>query len=309
MDFIQDLSQHPERYDFDQAMRLLSAFNRENVHPIKVALSAEVMPTGTASPIEHFSLKNNQAKMRLAVQALSGVKGVIPNYIYEQLLASLHQEDHALKEFLDVFNQRHFELVNKAKNQTWLLLEHENAPDKVALIRHLASLKEQHQHYLQYLPLLGHKSRHLGTMQQMLNDYFSYTIQVSCTATETKLLAPDSLTRIGSSGGFNNQLGQGFLLGKYCEAQFSHLSIYLLPNSRAQFNEIKQDQQLAPEIHNLVHHYIRDATPISIYINVKRGYLLQPTLSSNPTEAARLGEVDCLAPQRRPEEMVKILMN
>ncbi|MCW8332973.1 type VI secretion system baseplate subunit TssG [Vibrio paucivorans] len=309
MSFIHDMSSQPEKYDFVQAMRLLNSLVKANPRHVKVELKAEVMPTGAPNEIQYFSFKNSKAKIRLAKQALSGVKGVIPNYIYEELLIALHKEDHALKDFLDVFNQRHFELVNKADSQRWLLLENELSPEKTRLLNQLSALKSSHGRYFQYSMLLGHKTRHIGTLKQMLNDYFPYRIDVECNPSEKRQLPADSLTRLGNNEEYNCRIGQGFLLGKHCEAQFNHISIYIVPSSRTQFTQAQQDEQLGREVLQLAEHFIRDNTPISIYLSVKRTYLNQPVLSSDSKQAARLGEVDCLSPERKPNEIVRILIN
>ncbi|MGF1755127.1 type VI secretion system baseplate subunit TssG [Vibrio makurazakiensis] len=306
--FIQDLSAQPERYEFIQAMRLLESAQSSSRSPISIELKAEAMPTGNPQEIQYFSLKGNKAKLRLAKQALSGVKGVIPNYIYEELLSALHNEDHALKDFLDVFNQRHFEIAYRVQAQRWLLVESEQNAKKTALLNNIAALNNEHHEFFQYSLLLNQQSRSLTTLNQLLNDYFPYTIDVSCQNSERRQLPMDSLTRLGSQRGFNSQLGQGFLLGKTCLAHFNNLNISVTPKSQREFHQIQQDNALANSMLRLTQHYLRDNTPVSIYLSVKRSYLSRPTLSSNSLIAARLGEVDCLAPEQNPNQTVKILL-
>ncbi len=122
MSLIKDLNQNPNEWEFSQAMRHLSAFIAEHPRKIRLDLKAEAMPAGDANEIQYFSLKNNVAKLRLTKPALAGVQGVIPNYLYEELLSALHREDHALKDFLDVFNQRHYEIlyhVTMSRTRCW----------------------------------------------------------------------------------------------------------------------------------------------------------------------------------------------
>ncbi|MDC5806618.1 type VI secretion system baseplate subunit TssG [Vibrio europaeus] len=308
MKVVNDLTNNAEKYDFAQAMRLLSHFISESEQRIRLVLKAEAMPTGDASEIQYFSLKNNNAKLRLAKQALSGVKGVIPYYIYEELLAALHDDDHALKDFLDVFNQRYFELVAQLETSPWLVVQNELHPEKSRLLNHIAALNDEHGNFFQYSFLLGQNSRNLSSLEQMLNDYFTYEIEVSTKHQERRQLPVDSLTKLGINRTYNSRIGQGFLIGKTCLTHFNHLVVSIKPANEQDLLDIQNDRMLASSMRELIQHYLRDNTQVSIYLKVKREYLSRPTLSSNINRAAKLGEVDCLAPERKPHQMISILL-
>ncbi|MDN3610122.1 type VI secretion system baseplate subunit TssG [Vibrio ostreicida] len=308
MSLINDLTQNPQQYDFAQAMRLLTHWMNKNPNRIKLELKAEAMPTGDASEIQYFSLKNNRLKLRLAKQALSGVKGVIPNYIYEELLLALHSDDHALKDFLDVFNQRYFEMVSQLEVGAWLIVQNELSPAKTSLLQHIATLKKSHGKYFQYSMLLSQGQRNLATLKQLLNDYFPFDVSVAMKTHERRQLPADSLTRLGQNEGFNSRVGQGFLLGKTCLTHFSHLIVHITPKTENELISIQSDPLLAKDMKELIQHYLKDNTPTSVYLNVKREYLNRPRLTSNKYNAAKLGEVDCLAPERKPQQIVSILL-
>jgi len=308
MNIIRDLSQNPQQYDFAQAMRMLSQFIENSDTRVQLVLKAEAMPTGDASEIQYFSLKSNKAKFRLAKQALSGVKGVIPYYIYEELLLALHDDDHALKDFLDVFNQRYFELVAQLESRQWLLVQHELNADKTQLLHNLAALKDEHAHLFQYSLLLNQDSRSLTGLEQILNDYFPYEIDVTTKHFERRKLPSDSLTRLGENQAYNSRIGQGFLIGKTCLTHFTHLLVSIRPANEQELSDIQNDAMLADCMKTLIQHYLKDNTPVSIYLEVKRAYLARPKLSSNMNQAAKLGEVDCLAPERKPQQRIRILL-
>lgn len=308
MNIIKDLSQNPQQYDFAQAMRMLSQFIENSETRVQLVLKAEAMPTGDASEIQYFSLKSNKAKFRLAKQALSGVKGVIPYYIYEELLLALHDDDHALKDFLDVFNQRYFELVAELESRQWLLVQNELNADKTQLLHNIAALKDEHAHLFQYSLLLNQNSRSLTGLEQILNDYFPYEIDVTTKHFERRKLPSDSLTRLGASQAYNSRIGQGFLIGKTCLTHFTHLLVSIRPANEQELSDIQNDAMLADCMKTLIQHYLKDNTPVSIYLEVKRAYLARPKLSSNMNQAAKLGEVDCLAPERKPQQRIRILL-
>ncbi|MFM2589854.1 type VI secretion system baseplate subunit TssG [Vibrio sp. TBV020] len=308
MNVVKDLSQNPQQYDFAQAMRLLSHFISNSEERVRLVLKAEAMPTGDAHEIQYFSLKNNKAKFRLAKQALSGVKGVIPYYIYEELLLALHDDDHALKDFLDVFNQRYFELVSQLESRQWLLVQNELSPEKTQMLHQIAALKKEHSHLFQYSLLLNQHSRNLGSLEQILNDYFPYEIDVVAKHFERRQLPQDSLTRLGTHSSYNSRIGKGFLIGKTCLTHFTHLLVSIKPANEQELTDIQNDLMLANCMKEMIQHYLKDNTPVSIYLEVKRSYLARPQLSSNINQAAKLGEVDCLAPERKPQQRIRILL-
>ncbi|MGF1722355.1 type VI secretion system baseplate subunit TssG [Vibrio kyushuensis] len=309
MALINDLADNPQQWEFSQAMRHLSQFVAAHPNKIRLELKAEVMPAGDANEIQYFSLKSNVAKLRLTKPALAGVKGVIPNYLYEELLSALHREDHALKDFLDVFNQRHYEILYRVTMKRSQLFDKELSHKRSELLYQLSNLTTKHQQYFQYSTLFNQHSRHLPTLTRILCDFFPYSFKVKARHSVRQKLPSDSLTKLGIDQSYNSRLGQGFLLGQTCNAQFNRIDVFILMENRNQYRHVLNDTNLSIQIRELSQHYLRDSTPISIYLSVKRAYLAQPMLSSNFANSARLGEATCLAPERNPAEVVNILLN
>ncbi len=164
---------------------------------------------------------------------------MIPNYIYEELLGALHREDHALKDFLDVFNQRHFEITYRANIKRWLLLEQEQAPYLVSLLDNIASLDTSYD-FLQYALLLSKPSRSLSVLNQIINDYFPYETKIECKPHERRQLQLSSLTRLGTSEQYNSKIGQGFLIGNTCLAQYHHLQLFITPGPEGNLKKFKR---------------------------------------------------------------------
>ncbi len=308
MSLISALQAEPQRFEFVQTVRLLKQLGHQNIE-----LQAEIMPVAPDLQVSRVELVADKAKITLCIEALSGAKGVIPHYIYEELLSGLHSENDALKQFLDVFNLRVFELDLKLRNRSWLLLQEENAKNTLQprISETLAKLSAINSRYvpgtelLKYSLLLGLKSRNLRDLSQLLQDYFGYQLQIQIKPPEKHSLPQNSLTTLGCS---NNRLGQGLLLGSHCQIANSHISITLQPASREEFIAIKQAKHLAKAIKEVSSLFLRDETKVSVYQEVKRSYLLNPILSSKPELAAKLGEVDYLAPHRIPEHRVKLLL-
>ncbi|MDA9556437.1 type VI secretion system baseplate subunit TssG [Vibrio sp.] len=314
MNVLQDLAKNHKHYDFTQAIRLLHSLSKQQKAlgiqspSADIRLKAEAMPYGLISDITNIEQQPRYIQLTIAKQALSGIYGVVPSYIYEEMLSAIHQENNALRDFLDVFNHRHLEMMHLLETRKWLILENERVPDKIKRLLNLGALSADQDDYFQYTLLLSQKTRNINVLKRVLNDYFCYEIDVNCLFHERKQLPRDSLTQLRYHESGNNSIGHGFLLGKTCLTFFSRLNITITPKNANELTQIQTDAHIGNKIRELIQLFTRDNTPIFIYLNVKRSYIKQPMLSSNAYVAAHLGEVDCLSPERQPEKMMKLLL-
>ncbi|GGB82409.1 hypothetical protein GCM10011352_05290 [Marinobacterium zhoushanense] len=311
-----ELQRQPQRFDFIQVIRLLRwmAQHRE------LRLSAEPMPDGTAREVQAIEQLGRESRIRLGLEALSGARGVIPNYLYEELLASLHQENRALQQFLDIFNHRYYQLLYGEREKGNLLVREEQEQlEAAALVRlpqraclpRLAALpgfRSGNTDLLRYSVLLGLKVSSLRGLRQLLCDYFELNIQVSATGSSSHRLPATSLTRLGGTDARNNRLGQGVLLGRQGTLHFHRLEVRVEPRDQQEFVALRSDPCFAGRLRELVQAYLRETTDLKLYLYVKRAFITQPRLSSRPEQAVRLGEGNCLAPQVKPGEFHKILL-
>lgn len=307
--------QRPKRFDFLQAIRLL----RSMAPDADVQLRVEPMPEGYAHEVQRIQQQGRDFQIRLGMQALSGVKGVLPDYLYEALLDSLHQDDHALSEFLDIFNHRFFQLNQRAMEQQNLLLQDEQEqfsgtlPNQVSQRQALSKLAALPVHggddaeLLGYSILLGLKVRSLSGLKQLLEDYFELAVQVQVGGSTRHRLPTSSLTRLGGASA-SSQLGQGMLLGKVGTLHRQRLEVLIEPRNQAEFVQLKDDTQLTQRLREVCHAYLRDSNDLRLYLHVRRAFISEPQLSADKRLAVRLGEANCLAPQAQPDEYRKILL-
>ncbi len=95
-----NLRNQPEDFEFAQAIRVLQSYCAANPNnQVRLKLESEIIPGGALSDISQIDISSTQIRLSIAKTALSGVHGVIPDYIYEELLEALHQEDEGLKSF------------------------------------------------------------------------------------------------------------------------------------------------------------------------------------------------------------------
>ncbi|MBY4677079.1 type VI secretion system baseplate subunit TssG [Marinobacterium arenosum] len=311
-----ELQRQPQRFDFIQVIRLL----RRMAQSRDLQLSAEPMPDGTAREVQAIEHRGSESRIRLGLEALSGARGVIPNYLYEELLASLHQEDPALEQFLDIFNQRYYRLLHgELEKGNLLVREEQEQVDAASLVRlpqrdcltRLAALpghRAGDPDLLRYSVLLGLKVRSLSGLRQLLSDYFQLQVHVSVLDSSRYRLPATSLTRLGGRDARNNRLGQGVLLGRHGTLHFHRLEVRVEPRDRSEFVALQADPEFAGRLRELVRAYLRETTDLKLYLYVKRAFIAQPQLSCRPETAVRLGEANCLAPQAKPGEYRKILL-
>lgn len=305
--------QRPKRFDFLQAVRLL----RSMAPDAGLQLRVEPMPEGYAHEVQSIKQQGRDFQIRLGMEALSGVKGVLPDYLYEALLDSLHDDDAALSEFLDIFNHRYFQLNQRAMEQRNLLLQdeleqqQEGLPNQVSqrqALTQLAALPGDSSgasQLLGYSVLLGLKARSISGLQQLLADYFELQVKVQAGGSTRHRLPAGSLSRLGTASA---QLGQGMLLGKVATLYQQRLEVLIEPRSHEEFTRLKDDDQLAGRLREVCHAYLRDSTDLKLYLHVKRAFISEPRISADGRLAVRLGEANCLTPQARPEEFRKILL-
>ncbi|MEH6470523.1 MAG: type VI secretion system baseplate subunit TssG [Halopseudomonas sp.] len=310
------LLRQPRQFDFIQVIRLL----RQLAKTRDIRLFAEPMPEGASCEVRAIEQLGSQTQIRLGLEALSGVKGVLPDYLYEELLAGLHAENGALDDFLGIFNHRYYQLLQGTLEKGNLLLRDErerleagsvSANSQRHCLAQLAALPgvtEERSELLRYSVLLGLKTRSLAGLRQLLRDYFKLQIHVNAIFQSRYRLPDSSLTRLGGEQSQNNRLGRGLLLGQSGLLHAHRLEIRVEPRDQREFLRLQADRLFAGRLQELAQAYLSETTDLKFYLYVKRALISAPILSSRSGKGVRLGEANCLAPQSRSEEFHKILL-
>ena len=319
MSVVKQLLQQPEAFDFVQAVRVLRSLSQQDGRSIRWL--SEPIPEGDPNDVTRIEHLGHEVKVHLGLESLSGCKGVIPDYLYAELLASLHQDDNALQAFLDVFNQRYFELLGHLESSASLMLRDErerslNIAQKRlsqlgALSELLALPKKKAGGYdasvIRYGLLLAGKSRSLSGLKQLLCSYFSMDIRLQAHRSQVYRVALCDQSRIGQRLGQNNSLGHGVLLGKTGTQSFRSIEVFITPRSRKEYLALLDDHQFARAVEALMATYLRESVKVKMYLYVKRAFIDAPLLKKGQ-QSFRLGEANCLAPDRRPQDYRKILL-
>lgn len=319
MSVTQRLIARPHSFDFGQAVRILMSLSKSK--GMSLNFVTDPMPHGSPTDIMSISQNGSELTAKLGLEALSGCKGVIPDYLYAELLNSLHQDDEALQRFLDVFNQRYYELVAYVESTASLLLREEreismgaalNRLTQQAALSHLFALPRQKEErndpsMIRYGMALANKSRSLSGLKRLLCDYFSLDITPRVIASKLYRISPAYQTKMGVTLGQNNKLGHGVLLGKNGRQAYKAFEICITPRSRKEYLGLLNNKHFSKSLQTVALAYLRESVATKLYLHVKREYIDAPVLSSDDRSFC-LGENNCLAPERRPTEYRKILL-
>lgn len=319
MSVVTRLLQQPEAFDFVQVVRVLRALAKSGHHSVRWV--SEPIPEGDVNDVTRIEQLSSEMKVHLGLESLSGCKGVIPDYLYAELLTSLHQDDNALQAFLDVFNQRHFELQAYIESTTSLMLRDErerslNIAQKrlsqLGALSELMALPKRKQggydpSFLRYGLLLAGKSRSLSGLKKLLCSYFSMDIRLQAHRSQVYRVAQNDQSRLGQRLGQNNSLGHGVLLGRTGTQSFRSIEVFITPRSRKEYLALLDDHLFARAVNTLMATYLRESVKVKMYLYVKRAFIDAPLLKQG-LQSFRLGEANCLAPNRHPQDYRKILL-
>ncbi|KJZ14718.1 hypothetical protein OA92_15190 [Marinomonas sp. SBI22] len=316
MSLVTSVLANPRRYDFIQVIRLLRMAAKEK----QLRFIPEPMPEGDSEEVIAIELGVTRCKVTLGITALSGCRGVIPDYLYQELLNALHQEEFSLQTFLDVFNHRYYQLFADSVTSNLLLKEEQevmqssnsNSLKQKDALAQLSALPQSLTEgsttsLLRFSVLIGLKTRNLKTLKQLLSAYFDLDISAKVAEKTIYRVPSDCLTKLGQQQGQNQQLGRGFLLGKQASQYFQSLEILVKPRSHREFLGLHANWHFARSLRALVSVYLRELTDVKVYLYVKRAYINEPKLSAL-NGGVRLGEANCLLPKHAPDEYRKILL-
>ncbi|EKO3933654.1 type VI secretion system baseplate subunit TssG [Vibrio fluvialis] len=315
----QHLLTHPHEFDFVQVIRLLQAISQQE--SLSVRLQSDPMPHGAPTEVTRIEKEHDEVRVQLGLEALSGCKGVIPDYLYAEMLHSLHQDDRALQRFLDVFNQRYYELKAYVESAANLMLREEReAASRYALSRLtqkqalacMFSLPMQRgqkvdQSVLRYGLALASRNRNLAQLKRLLCDYFDLDITPKVVPSAVYRIRNQDQTRIGGHSGQNHRLGRGMVMGRQGNQAYQTLEIWITPRNRNEFIGLERNRHFARSLKSLVQSYLRESLETRLYLYVKREYINAPVISA-VAGGVHLGEASCLSPQRRAADYRKILL-
>jgi len=227
------LSREPYRFEFFQAVRLLSrAFpDREPVgrlaNPQQEVLRfhAHASMSFPASEIQALALESGAPhSMIVNFMGLTGPMGALPLYYTELVIQRIRVRDTAMRDFLDTFNHRIVSLFYQAWEKYRFTIAYERGEqDRFShclldliglgtrgLQRRQAVLDDA---LIYYSGLLSLHTRSAQALQQILSDYFEVPAEVVQLTGGWYSLDQPSQCRFENANAYSEQLGVGAVVG------------------------------------------------------------------------------------------------
>lgn len=240
----------PQEFEFFQAVRLF-----ERILPGRapvgrfVTPSKEVVRFGAhasmpfpASQIQDVLWPQTPgAAPRVVINfmGLSGPSGLLPLYYTELIVDRVRQKDHALKDFLDVFNHRMLSLFYQAWEKYRFTIAYERG-ERDRFSHHLMDLiglgtkrlenrlSIRDDSLLFYAGLLSLRPRSAAALQQILWDYFDIPVEIEQFVGAWHRLDESNVCRFVADDA-SEQLGLGAIVGDEIWDQQSGVRIKLGP--------------------------------------------------------------------------------
>jgi len=248
------LRTRPEHFGFFQAVRLLSRLSPSRARvghdgpPAQEVARFRTRATLEFPPSEIHDLQPNPdpdrpPEVTVAIGGTTGPLGVLPIPYTELLMERVRYKDHALWEFLDLFNHRFLSLFHRAWEKYRFPIVHEGGGDDpftdglFALVglgtdglRGRQSVPDDA--LLLYAGLIAQRPHSASALEGILRDYFGVPTATRQFVGQWLDLEPEDRSRLGAR---NSRLGADLVCGDHVWNNQSRFRIRLGPLSFAPF--------------------------------------------------------------------------
>lgn len=248
------LHEHPGRFDFFQAVRLVLRHSSGGkpvgrfVNPEDEAVRFTAEPSLGFPPnnIDEIDWDREIPQMAVSFMGLTGPAGVLPRCYSAFLLSRIRERDRTLADFLDLFNHRLISLFYRAweKYRFGVVYEREGA-DRVSnyltclvglgtagLEKRLGIPDER---LLSYTGLVALQARSATALKQLLEDYFDIPVEVEQFVGVWRTLDFGDQCVFGEGDSYCEQLGVAAVVGDAVWDRQSRIRLKLGPLTEAQY--------------------------------------------------------------------------
>ena len=318
----QRLWQEPWRFEFFQAVRLLELINSER-KPVGRdfpaaqeavrfrALLSRSFPAAAVARIDPGAADGETSaapEMQVAFMGLSGPAGVLPEGYLDLLLQRLREHDHALRDFLDLFNHRTISLFYRAWEKYRFPVGFERArrtADHTDLfsgcLECLVGIGTGQQKrrlpfaddaLLRYAGQFGHFPRSAVALETLLADYLHIPVKIEQLLGRWLPLEVEQRTQLPGSacpGGRFNQLGGDLVIGTRVWDVQSSFGICLGPLTQRQFTRLLPDGAQLQRLRALAGMYAGPELDFEVQLKLKAGEVPMCRLGGRAASLSRLG--------------------
>ena len=281
---LERLFAEPWSFDFFQALHLLQRLQPERAPVGEFADPRQEVARLTTSPSVAFPASEIQSlnsattppKMAVNFLGLTGPQGMLPLayslYVAERVRAG----DHALKEFLGIFDHRALSLFYRAWEKTHVGVAHGEKRDWLTkhllelvglgneALRHRLPMKDEA--LLFYAGLLSLPTRPAGALEQLLADFFGVPVSVEQFVGAWYPLERATQSELGDDISESSQLGLGALAGDEIWDQQSRARVRIGPLTRKQYDEFLPGGSAHEPLRALTRLYTNDLIDFEIQL-------------------------------------------
>ena len=227
------LDEEPFRVHFFQAVRMLQRMEQDRkpvgyfITPQGETIRFSARTSLAFPPSEIYELRraeNGQMSMTVEFMGLCAAISVMPAPYTEFLIARAREKDHAMEDFLNIFNHRMISFFYRGWEKYRFFIEYEKSgEDRLSgRLLDLLGLGTEGMRgrggipddaYLNYVGLLARQVRSAASLRQILEDYFGVQVRIQQFAGAWRKLNPENQTCFTGFGGASERLGVGVVAG------------------------------------------------------------------------------------------------
>jgi type VI secretion system protein ImpH len=304
-----ELREHPGRFDFFQAVRVLQRlFPERGVVGRFVPPERELLRFGVnnslafpPSQIHFLELPEDKpARMTVNFLGLTGPMGVLP-YAYTELIRNRNRsKDSTLQEFFGLFDHRMLSLFYQAWEKYRFFVAYErDQQDRFS--RYLMSLvglgttglqKRQpipDETFLFYSGLMALQTRPAVALEQILADYFGVPVAIEQFVGAWYALDPENQCSMEDDDSYSDQLGLGAIAGDAIWDQQSRARIQLGPLTAEQYRSFLPSGDAWEPLRAITKFFSQGEIEFELQLILKRGEVPGCELNPESPEAPLLG--------------------
>jgi type VI secretion system protein ImpH len=308
------LEEEPFRVHFFQAVRMLQKMERDRkpvgyfVTPQGETIRFSARTSLAFPPSELHDLRrmeNGQMNMTVEFMGLCAAISVMPAPYTEFLIARAREKDHAMEDFLNIFNHRMISFFYRGWEKYRFFIEYERSrEDRLsARLMDLLGLGTEglrgrggipDDAYLNYVGLLTRHVRSAASLEQILEDYFGVKVHIQQFAGAWRKLKPENQTCFSGFGGDSERLGVGVVAGDEVWDHHGRIRISLGPMRFEQYLKLLPGKDAYHELVAWLKFYSNGSYETEVQLVLAREDAPSCELGSSGEKRPQLGLVSWL---------------
>jgi type VI secretion system protein ImpH len=308
------LDEEPFRVHFFQAVRMLQRMEQDRkpvgyfITPQGETIRFSARTSLAFPPSELYELRrmeNGQMSMTVEFMGLCAAISVMPAPYTEFLIARAREKDHAMEDFLNIFNHRMISFFYRGWEKYRFFIEYEKSGEDRLSGRLLdllglgtEGLRERggipDDAYLNYVGLLARHVRSAASLQQILEDYFGVQVHIQQFAGAWRKLNAENQTCFTGFGGANERLGVGVVAGDEVWDHHGRIRVSLGPMRFGQYLKFLPRQDAYNELVAWLKFYSNGSYETEVQLVLAREDAPSCELGSGGEKRPQLGLVSWL---------------